>query len=92
MHVCVVCVLCRCAAALEALNKAQGLSNVQAGDSYLCTLMAAAEGSLLLPGQQQQQPDAAAAAAGGRDPATPAGLQRPLQSRWVFCQEACFCC
>jgi hypothetical protein len=84
MHACGVC--CRCAAALEALSKAQGLSNVQAADSYLCALLAAADGTLLLPGQeQQQQPDTAAAAGGGRDPATPAGLQRAPQSRWVFC-------
>lgn len=62
---------CRCGAALEALDKAQGRNNLQANDSYLCAMLAAAEGSLVLPEQQQQRQ--ATAATAHQDPHTPHG-------------------
>jgi hypothetical protein len=66
----------RCSAALDALNQAHGLSNVQSGDSYLCALMAAADGTLVLPEhhhhQQQHQGGASAA---GKEPLTPRDVQ-----------------
>lgn len=84
----------RCAAALDALNKAQSLSNVQASDSYLCALMAAADGTLVLPDQQQKQQQlgaAAAAAAAGKDTATPRGSQ-PAHSRYgIVLTVGCVC-
>jgi hypothetical protein len=70
---------CRCAAAVEVLDKAQSLANVQADDSYLCALMAAAEGNLSL--QQQQTARCSDTAAGG-DPHTP-HAERTGHSRWV---------
>jgi hypothetical protein len=69
----------RCSAALDALNQAHGLSNVQSGDSYLCALMAAADGTLVLPDhhhqQQQQQQQQGGASAAGKEPLTPRDVQ-----------------
>lgn len=76
------CVCCRCAAALEALEKALGLGNLQSGDSYLCALLAAAEGNLVMPEQEEAAATAAGAvaAAATKDPETPCST-RPASSR-----------
>ena len=74
----VLCHGCRCAAALDALDKALGLSNLQASDSYLCAMLAAAEGNLVLPDQQQQQQQhqiQVAQPGAAKDPTTPRDVQ-----------------
>jgi hypothetical protein len=59
------CFLCRCAAGAHALQQAQQRSNLQADDSYLLALAAAADGSLAM------QPAAADSSNAAAEPGTP---------------------